>query len=199
MNLDLDLLESVALDRLHHLFRGLLVDPLLEAQDLAGPPQTADFDLTLVQVLHRNASPRELLADHLKDGRQAIFVIGLELDRPAVPVEFHRAVRAFEVITGGDFFACLIHCVVDFLEIDAGRDIERTLLGHGDPSLCRVCWTNLRNLSFRGRMVYTARRKVVLPPSPSTTAEARTPTKFVTYGDHERTFRHPPLLHTRVG
>ena len=72
----------------------------------------------LIQILHGNTPARELFTDDLKDGRQPIFVVRLELDRPGVSVEFHRAVRALEVVARGDFFTRLIHCIVDLLEID---------------------------------------------------------------------------------
>ena len=92
LDLDLDLLESVTLYRLHHLSCGLLVDPLLETHGLAGSPQAADLDPALIQILHGNAPPRELLTHNLEYRRQAIFVIRLQPDFPSAPVELHRAV-----------------------------------------------------------------------------------------------------------
>jgi hypothetical protein len=41
------------------------------------------------------------------------------------------AAGALEIIALGDLLECLIHGVVDFLEVGAGRDIERWIGGHG--------------------------------------------------------------------
>src|SRR5258706_392531 len=67
--------------------------------------------------------------------RASTVIPELELYAKVFPAEKRH--RCLEVVALRDLFLRLIHGVVDLLEVDAGGDIERSLLCHGRNVIAR--------------------------------------------------------------
>ena len=100
-------------------------------------------------VARREVLGRHAATDHasLQDLPQRVhleLVVGGERERVLGPVQVDRRARALEVVALRDFLARLVDRVVDFLEVDAGRDVEGDGVGHAlnqDASLTEPCGT----------------------------------------------------------
>src|SRR5260370_347221 len=73
----------------------------------------------------RLPAPAELGLQHVEERLHLEVIIGHEGERRLGAVEGEGGFRAFEVVALGYLFGSLVHRVVDFLEVGAGRDVER--------------------------------------------------------------------------
>ena len=68
------------------------------------------------------------LPQDIQDGSQFVFIFRRQLQIPIC--QFDGGVGAPEVIPLFDFLPGLVQCVVQFLHVDLGNNVERAVLGH---------------------------------------------------------------------
>src|SRR4051812_29597613 len=130
LNRRLHFLELRLLDRRRHFLGGIAVEGHLERDLAANGVATGGLDLARIEIFYGHVAPNQLRLKHIPQRFHLVVVLGGQRDLAADAIELDRRGRALEVVALGDLFLRLVDGVVDFLEVDASGDIERSLLGH---------------------------------------------------------------------
>jgi CheY-like chemotaxis protein len=135
----LHLLQLLILEELHDLARGVGGDALLQRDHAAHASAAGRLDVAGLEVLHRHVATDEPALDDFPDRLHFEVVVGDDRDGILCAAEIDLRTRSLEVVALNDLLASLVQGVVDFLQIDRGRDVERVELSHGytRPRLAR--------------------------------------------------------------
>src|SRR5699024_4108136 len=85
--------------------------------------------LAVLERLQRDSALDQLRLEHVEDGLDPVFAVGLHLNRLAAPGD--RGIGAAEVVAGVDLLRSLVEGVVGLLTIDLADDVEGGFAGHG--------------------------------------------------------------------
>src|SRR4051812_23623474 len=125
LNRGLNLFEFRFLDRRGDLLRGLAVEGHLQPNVTANSVAARLLDLARIEVLHRDAALNELRLKHVPERLHLVVVLSGESDFAFGAIQLDGGRRSLEVVALGDLLLRLIDGVVDLLEVDARRDVER--------------------------------------------------------------------------
>src|SRR5699024_3962011 len=121
LDLRLDALGPLVADDRRDLLRIVLVDAFLEggidAVLIAG-----GIGLAVLERLQRDSALDQLRLEHVEDGLDPVFAVGLHLNRLAAPGD--RGIGAAEVVAGVDLLRSLVEGIVGLLMIDLADDVE---------------------------------------------------------------------------
>src|SRR3954451_9813230 len=124
LNGSLHLLEALVLDRLDDALRRVLRNALCQLDRAANTLTSGCFQLTQVQIFSGHTTLDHLRLQHIDQGLHAVLVVRAQSDFRFGPIEIDGTVSALEVITLSDLLDCLIHCVVDLLQIGTGGAVK---------------------------------------------------------------------------